>query len=146
MPTCVFCEIVAGRAESSKLFEDDRIVAFLTIRPTRPGEFTVIQKDHIDHFCDVPDELAGHVMVQAQRLSRIARERLNPRPKRMGLVVHGFGVPHAHLIAVPLHHSDDIVSQAHAYLEDGKIRFGVQNLREWTRAELDEMAAVLAPR
>jgi histidine triad (HIT) family protein len=138
---CIFCEIVAGREVSSKVFEDDRILAFMTIRPARPGEFSIIPKQHIDHFCDIPDDLAAHIIIHAQRLSRIVREKL--KPKRVGLVVHGFGVPHAHLVVVPLHRSEDITSASFAYLKDGKISFGVDHIPVTPRDELDRMAELL---
>src|SRR5258705_11839605 len=97
--SCIFCRIVAGSAAASVLYEDERTMAFMNIRPINSGEFMVIPKEHIDHFCDLSDELSCHILVQAQRLSRNLRERL--QPQRVGLVVHGFGVAHAHLVVVP---------------------------------------------
>ena len=138
---CVFCEIVACRAEASRVYEDDRILAFMSIRPVRPGEFMVIPKTHIDHFCDISDDLATHIMLHAQRLARIVRQKLKPR--RVGYVVHGFGVPHAHLSVVPLHEGTDIVSRQHVYLEEGRIRFGESHIAMASRSELDEIAALL---
>ena len=98
---CIFCDIVNRAAEASIVYEDDRIMAFMTLRPVNPGEFLIIPKDHIDHFCDIPDDLTCHIMLHAQRLSRNLRERL--KPERVGLVVHGYGVAHAHLIVLPQH-------------------------------------------
>ena len=141
-PPCIFCQIVARQAEASVLYEDERVMAFMTLRPINPGEFLVIPKEHIDHFCDIPDGLACHILVQAQRLSRNLRERL--RPRRVGLVVHGFGVAHAHLVVVPLHESNDIVSVKHLYVEDGQIKFGDRHLTEAPREELDRLARLLS--
>ena len=141
-PSCIFCKIVAGEAPASVVYEDESVLALMNIRPINPGELMVIPKEHIDHFCDLPDELACRILVQAQRLSRNLRERL--KPVRVGLVVHGFGVPHAHLVVVPLHESNDIVSVKHLHVEDGQIKFGVGHLNETPREELDEMARLLA--
>ncbi len=102
----------------------------------------IIPKEHIDHFCDMPDELAAHIMTIAQQLSRTIRRLL--KPPRVGLVVHGFGVPHAHLIVVPQHGPTDIISGRFAYLNDGKIAYGIEHIREVPRAELDRMAAALS--
>ncbi len=52
--SCIFCEIVDRRAEASVVYEDEQIMAFMTIRPVNPGEFLIIPKQHIDHFCDIP--------------------------------------------------------------------------------------------
>jgi histidine triad (HIT) family protein len=139
---CVFCKIVAGEEQASVLYEDESVLALMNIRPIHPGELMVIPKEHVDHFCDLPDALACRILVQAQRLSRNLRERL--KPERVGLVVHGYGVPHAHLIVVPQHGPDDIISGRMAYLEGGQIKFGVGHLNEPAREELDRLARLLS--
>ena len=140
--SCVFCQIVAGEEPASVLYEDESVLALMNIRPIHPGEFMVIPKEHVAHFCDLSDELACRILVQAQRLSRNLRERLNPQ--RVGLIVHGYGVAHAHLIVVPQHAPDDIISGRMAYLEDGQIKFGVGHLNNPPREELDRLARLLS--
>ena len=140
--SCIFCRIVAGEAPASVLHEDGRVLAFMNIRPLHPGEFLVIPKAHVDHFSDLDDDLACRVLVVGQRLSRNLRERLKPR--RVGLVVHGYGVPHAHLNVVPLHHPDDITSAGYAVVENGAVRFTTEKLPAPTREELDETARLLS--
>ncbi len=139
--SCVFCKIVAGAEPASVLYEDESVLAFMNIRPIRPGELLVIPKEHVDHFCDLADDLACRILVQAQRLSRNLRERL--KPERVGLVVHGFGVPHAHLVVVPLHEPNDIVSARHIHVEGGQIKFSDEHLNE-RREELDRLARLLS--
>jgi histidine triad (HIT) family protein len=138
---CTFCEIVAGRGPASVVYDDDRILAFMTVNPTRPGEFLLVPKAHVDHFCDLDDALSAHLCVVAQRLSRNLRERL--RPLRVGWVVHGFGVAHAHLIVVPQHDPADIVSGRHVLVEEGVVRFSAEHLPTPPRAELDRLARLL---
>ena len=139
---CIFCEIVERRADSSIVYEDDRIMAFMTLRPVNPGEFLIIPRAHIDHFCDIPDDLTCHLIVHTQRLSRHLRERL--KPQRVGLVVHGYGVAHAHLVVVPLHESSDIVSAKHVYVESGEAKYSEKLVPEAPRAELDRLALLLS--
>lgn len=141
-PTCIFCKIVGRTAEASVIYEDELIMAFMTLRPVNPGEFLIIPKEHIDHFCDIPDVLSCHIIVHAQKLSRNLRERL--KPQRVGLVVHGYGVPHAHLVIVPLHDSSDIVSAKYAYVEGGQVKYSEELVPEVPRAELDRLAQVLS--
>ena len=139
---CIFCQIVNRRADASVVYEDEQIMGFMTLRPVNPGEFLIIPKQHIDHFCDLPDELTCHITLHAQRLSRNLRERL--KPQRVGLVVHGYGVPHAHLVVVPLHDSSDIISAKHVYIENGKARYSDKLIPEAARAELDQLARLLS--
>ena len=139
---CIFCQIVAGEAEASVLYEDERILAFMSLRPINPGEVLLIPKDHVDHFCDLSDELSSHILGQAQRLSRNLMTRL--QPKRVGLVVHGFGVAHAHLVVVPQQSPDDITSAKLGYVEEGQIKYDVERLPKPTRDELNKMARLLS--
>lgn len=141
---CVFCEIVAGREVASVVHEDDLTMAFMVLRPTQAGELTVIPKAHNDHFCDVPDPVATAVLTAGQRLCRALRAEF--AAPRVGYVVHGFGVPHAHLIVVPLHEPADITSRAHIQIQDGQVELGVSRLRAPPRDELDEAAARIRTR
>jgi len=117
-------------------------MAFMTLRPFAPGECTVIPREHIDHFTDVPDDMAARIMVAAQRIGR--RMRTVFTPQRVGMVVHGYGVPHAHLIVVPQHGPFDITSGRYAYLENGQIAFGMKNIPLAARSTLDEHARLLS--
>ena len=140
--TCSFCEIVASKRPSSLVHEDGVSLAFMGIRPLYPGELLIIPKEHTDHFCDIPDQVAAQILVVAQALSRTIRQVLSPQ--RVGLVVSGFGVPHAHLSVVPLRSPDDIVSARYAYFEGGQLAFSEQQIPRASRVELDEMACLLS--
>ena len=48
--SCVFCRIVAGESPASVVYEDERVLALMNIRPIHPGECMVIPKQHVDHF------------------------------------------------------------------------------------------------
>lgn len=138
---CIFCEIVAGRELASVIYSDSRVVAFMDVQPAQPGQCMVIPREHIDHFSDLPDDLAAHVTVVAQKISRKVRQVFSTQ--RVGLLVHGFGVPHAHLLIVPQHHHDDITSGRFARIEDGKIVFDMKNIPQAKRELLNEQAQVL---
>ena len=43
---CVFCDIVAGIAPASVVYEDDDFLSFLTTEPVTPGHLLVIPKEH----------------------------------------------------------------------------------------------------
>ena len=43
---CIFCEIAAGRAPRSLVYEDDQALAFLDIQPVNPGHTLVIPRAH----------------------------------------------------------------------------------------------------
>ena len=139
--TCPFCEIIGGRAPASIIYQDDVVVAFMTLRPFAAGECTVIPREHIDHFTDVPDAVAQRIMIIGQRIGRRMREAF--KPERVGMVVHGYGVPHAHLVIVPQNGPHDITSVHYARFDQGELTFTNQHLPFTPRTTLDEHARML---
>ncbi|MBB3108995.1 histidine triad (HIT) family protein [Paenibacillus phyllosphaerae] len=53
---CIFCKIVEGSIPSTKVFENDRIVAFNDIQPAAPVHVLIIPKKHIPTMNDVTEE------------------------------------------------------------------------------------------
>jgi histidine triad (HIT) family protein len=139
---CIFCQIVWGESRASFLHQDEHCVAFMNIRPINPGEFMVIPRAHIDHFTDLPDALACHILTVAQRLGRNLLREL--KPVRVGYVVHGFGVAHAHLNVVPLHEGNDIISAKHVVVTGQGFEVSLENLTVPKRSDLDRLAKRLA--
>ncbi len=58
---CIFCKIVAGESESSKFYEDDLVLGFMTIGPINQGHALIIPKDHYPTLSDLPEELGAHL-------------------------------------------------------------------------------------
>ncbi len=139
---CVFCAIIEGTAPASVIYRDDLVVAFMTIHPSSPGECTVIPLAHVDHFTDVEDDTAERIMRVAQRIGRRMRQVFHP--ERVGMVVHGYGVAHAHLILVPQHGPYDITSARFAQIQNGEVVFTVQHIVTPERHVLDEHARLLS--
>ena len=53
METCIFCKIAEGRIPSSRVYEDDNVLAFDDIHPMAPVHVIVIPKHHIPTLLDV---------------------------------------------------------------------------------------------
>ena len=51
MENCIFCKIIAGELPSTKVYEDDLILAFRDIAPQAPTHILVVPKEHIE-YCD----------------------------------------------------------------------------------------------
>ena len=45
---CIFCKIIAGEIPSSKVYEDEHVLAFKDINPQAPVHVLVIPKTHIE--------------------------------------------------------------------------------------------------
>lgn len=73
--SCLFCKIVAGEIPATKVYEDDRVLAFNDITPQAPMHVLVVPKQHVATLNDLTqkdDELVGS-MVRAA--AAIAKER-----------------------------------------------------------------------
>ena len=73
-PNCIFCKIVAGELPSSRLYEDERVIAFLDIFPLAPGHTLLIPRDHHVRTTDLPDDLAAAIGRLLPRVSRAVME------------------------------------------------------------------------
>lgn len=96
----IFTKIIKGEIPCHKVFEDDRVLAFLDISPYAAGHTLVISKDPTDQLWDLADDLYTHLMAVVRQVANRQREVLQPR--RVGVVVEGFAVPHAHVHVFPM--------------------------------------------
>ncbi len=57
--SCLFCRIIAGEIPSTKVYEDEKILAFRDIAPQAPSHILVVPKNHIADCNDVTAENAA---------------------------------------------------------------------------------------
>ena len=100
MADCIFCKIIAKEIPSQAVWENDRFVAILDVRPVNPGHILIISKEHIETVFDMPAGLYEELFNAAKALSTPLQKAMGS--VRVGMVVEGFGVPHAHLHLVPI--------------------------------------------
>lgn len=102
----VFSKIVNGEIPCYKIAEDDRYLAFLDIFPLAVGHVLVIPKAEVDYIFDLDDLSIGGLMLFSKRVA-IALKKAIPC-KKVGVVVLGLEVPHAHIHLVPLNKESDV--------------------------------------
>ncbi len=107
----IFTKIIKGEIACHKIAENDRFFAFLDIRPIKAGHTLVVPKQETDYLFDLEPTLLGDLMVFAQPIAR-ALEKTVPCA-RVGVIVAGLEVPHAHVHLIPFTHIGDL-SFAHA--------------------------------
>ena len=66
---CIFCQIVAGKFQSRKVYEDERAVAILDINPANPGHVLLLTKEHYSIMPQLPDDEVAHIFLVAKSLS-----------------------------------------------------------------------------
>lgn len=109
MEDCIFCKIIKGEVPSYKIYEDDKVFSFLDIRPLNSGHILVLSKKHEPNIQDLDEETYLNMMRVAKELMKKVELKLNP--KRVGLVVAGWDVPHCHIHVLPMEDSKDITSK-----------------------------------
>lgn len=61
---CIFCDIINKKAHAEILFENEKVISFLDIRPVNYGHTLVIPKTHYENFLALPeDELCELIKV-----------------------------------------------------------------------------------
>jgi histidine triad (HIT) family protein len=96
----IFTRIINGDEPARFVWRDSRCVAFLSSRPLRPGHTLLVPIDEVDHWIDLDEDLAQHLMSTAQILGRVLQ--LAFTPKKVGLLIGGLDVPHVHIHLVPV--------------------------------------------
>lgn len=96
----IFGKIIRGEIPCHKLREDDRFLAFLDVRPIRPGHTLVIPKREVDYLFDLDDDLLGGILLFARPIARALRAAAPCQ--RVGVIVAGLEVAHAHVHLVPI--------------------------------------------
>lgn len=71
---CLFCKIIAGEIPSTKVYEDDKVLAFRDIAPQAPAHILVIPKEHIGGVDEVTEENAAVVAHIFAKIAEIARK------------------------------------------------------------------------
>lgn len=95
----VFTKIVQGELPCYKVYEDERTLAFLDIKPEAPGHTLVVPKVEVDKVYDLSDEDYDAVMHTVKKLAKHFEEVLG---ERMMIKIVGIDVPHAHVHILPV--------------------------------------------
>ena len=102
----IFSRIISGEIPSYRIAEDDRFFAFLDINPMQAGHTLVVPKQETDYLFDLDDALLADMMLFAKRVARAIEKAVECR--RVGVMVIGLEVPHAHIHLIPIQQEGDM--------------------------------------
>lgn len=105
MPT-IFSKIVAGEIPCYKIAEDDRCLSFLDIRPVVWGHTLVIPKIEVDYYFDLDNDYYTHLNLFAKKVAAVLDQEIDCL--RVGVMVAGLEVPHAHIHLIPMNAISDL--------------------------------------
>lgn len=95
----IFSKIIAGELPCHKVWEDEKHIAFLDIRPAQPGHTLVVPKREVDYLFDLDEEEHADLWRAAQKVAKRMKERLGCQ--RVVVTVIGWEVPHVHIHLIP---------------------------------------------
>ncbi|MEI8262046.1 MAG: HIT family protein [Actinomycetes bacterium] len=98
MPS-VFTMIINRDLPGRFVYEDDDVVAFLTIEPMTPGHTLVVPRDEVDNWQDLEPVVLDRVMHVAQRIGKAVCAAFGAT--RAGVIIAGLEVPHLHVHVFP---------------------------------------------
>ena len=129
---CIFCEIVAGRAEASVVYENEHVIAFLDLFSINEGHTLVVPKIHATNLSDMDADVGMQVFAAAHKLARALRDS-GIRCEGVNLLLSdgaaaGQEVFHVHLHVLPRYDGD-------------RFGFRLPSKDRPARAELDSTAA-----
>ncbi|WP_110708198.1 HIT family protein [Salinicola sp. CR57] len=145
--SCIFCDIVAGRAPAHRIWEDESHLAFLSIFPNTEGFSVVIPKAHHGSYAfDQEDAVLRELIVATKQVAR-RLDRALEGVARCGMFFEGYGVDHLHAKLFPMHGTGDdaafkpVESRVDKYFD---VYEGYLSSHDYRRADDAELAALAA--
>ncbi|MCX6737052.1 MAG: HIT family protein [Candidatus Parcubacteria bacterium] len=118
---CPFCEIAKGKLQTPGIFwQDEEFMAFLSIDPNTEGFTCVIPKKHFDSdVLKMPDDILQRFIIVSKKVAQIL-ENFFEDVGRVGLIIEGTGIDHAHIKLVPMHGTEDLKKGVWKQILSGK--------------------------
>lgn len=133
----IFSKIVAGDIPAYKVAESNDFLAFLDISPLKEGHVLVIPKKEVDYLFDLDDESYTGLQLFAKIVATGLKKAIPC--ERIGVVVMGLEVPHAHIHLIPMNEANDInFSNPKLTFTSEQFEATVQKIKDALREEYSE--------
>jgi len=76
---CVFCKIINGEIPSYKIYEDDKILAFLDVNPVSPGHTLIIPKEHTLDINSINNDVLIRILDKSRDIADILVTKMNAK-------------------------------------------------------------------
>lgn len=107
----VFTRLIAGELPCAKVFEDERVFAFMDAGQVNPGHVIVASKAPYETLMDADEDTARALMAAAWRIARAVEAAFAPAGMTILQANRAAGwqtVPHLHLHVLPRHADDGV--------------------------------------
>ena len=106
---CIFCKILKREIPCTKIYENDKVLAFLDIGPVSKGHTLVIPKEHYETIIDIPEDLLKEVIAITKKVSKAVKQGVEADGISIGQSNYksaGQVVPHLHFHIMPRFEDD----------------------------------------
>ncbi|WP_207696095.1 HIT family protein [Enterococcus sp. DIV0212c] len=137
MSDCIFCKIINQEIPSYKVYEDDKVYAFLDITQVTKGHTLLVPKEHVTDIFEYDPALAGEVFARVPKVAR-ALEKAFPEMQGLNIINNNKelayqSVFHSHIHLIPRYGKTD----------DFSIHFG-NNQEAYSPEQMQEIAKKIA--
>lgn len=132
----IFSRIINGEIPGTFVHRDEHCVAFLSINPLAHGHTLVVPIAEVDHWVDLPSDLVAHLFDVSYRIGRAQQEAF--QCARVGLIIAGYEVPHAHVHLIPTEHMGHLdFANAATHVDHTEMEDAAHAIRVALRAQAD---------
>ena len=111
--SCIFCKIAQKQAPASSVYEDEKVMAFLDIRPLNEGHTLIIPKAHYENIFDVPQELNAYLHGITKKVAIAVKKATNADGisiiQQNGKAANQ-DIPHLHVHVIPRYEGQKLPS------------------------------------
>ena len=102
----IFTKIINGDIPSYKVYETEKFLAFLDVRPLKRGHVLCVPKLEVDYIFDLDEVAYCELMLFSKKVATAIKKTISC--KKVGMVVIGLEVPHTHVHLIPLDAVGDV--------------------------------------
>lgn len=109
--SCIFCKIIDGKIPCSKIFEDEKVLAFLDIMPINKGHVLVVPKNHSKNILEDDDADINQCMKAVKKVARALLRATKAQGFNIGVNTEkaaGQAVFHTHFHVIPRFEGDGL--------------------------------------
>jgi len=103
--SCIFCKIVKKEAPASIAYEDEKVIAFMSVSPINIGHTLVIPKKHYENIYEIPEEEVAYLYKIVKKLSHAVQKAVNAEGIRLiqnNGATAGQVIFHLHVHIIPM--------------------------------------------
>ncbi len=123
----IFGKIIRGEIPATKVYEDEKFLAFLDINPVKKGHTLLLPKEHFVWVQDLPDELISEIFIKTKEIILAIKKATSC--DYVQVVIEGIQVPHFHIHLIPSMNLKENAKWEHVSYEEGEINSWAEKIK-----------------